>query len=817
MDDAIPPAKTPPRRRIGRRILLGVSLVLVALVAAFPLFASSERVRVYLLAKANAAMSPGRLEVERFRFSWFSPTEIDGLAIYDPHGKKVIHAGRAVWGRTLYGVLFRQPDYGLLTLDGLALDIERRADGSIDLEEALRPVLKGTPATNFRIHSHQGTIRLNSPELVKPLEFAEIRLDIDRPSAPGPVSWDVTLKNSEVGALEIQGNLDRWDGRPQGQNDLDCNVSLGTGHLPLKLGDLSAIVQLPGTVRVNRSDRRWSVVGDLKKGGIQLSQGPLRGDTPNLEFSRASWKVAQGERGWVVEAVDVRSPLAVIRANGPAADAPPGTMEIGATLDLVAISKTFPKTLGLRDGLALDNGRADLTVSTRPDGDSTVWAAKAELADLAGHLDDRAIAWKRPFAATAKGRSTKGKISVDSGVIASEFLNLEGHGDLDKGIALKGTLDLAALTRMMADYADLDGLTLNGQGDLGGTVRRENGKISVGLSAALGDARIGPEADPVVLSGLRAGVSAESANPGSLGDWAWSATVDLESASRAGLTLEKARVAIRRGEDGSVGIDSVDGLLNGGTLHLLPELTLGDSPMLRLKSGSTLDNAEVNEEMSRRVLSFANPVLDGASVNRGRVSARIDRAEFPLNAQAKTKAQVEGRIVFQDLEFTPGPIAADLFALIGQRERTIRLDQPIILSIADGRIHQTGLVLPVGRNTRIAIEGDVGFDRSLDLTATVPISLEMLPNGGGIVGDLVTGSQIRVPITGTLSRPRIDREAFRQEMARMGRSIGMKAATRGAAELLFRLTRPKDPAAPPPLTPAERKALRLEKKALKRG
>ena len=73
-----------------------------------------------------------------------------------------------------------------------------------------------------------------------------------------------------------------------------------------------------------------------------------------------------------------------------------------------------------------------------------------------------------------------------------------------------------------------------------------------------------------------------------------------------------------------------------------------------------------------------------------------------------------------------------------------------------------------------------------------------------------------VPIHGTLSKPRIDKEAFKTGLKEMGKGLIDHGAVLGLNELISRLSRPRDPNAPPPpprLTPEERRELRLERKS----
>jgi translocation and assembly module TamB len=135
------------------------------------------------------------------------------------------------------------------------------------------------------------------------------------------------------------------------------------------------------------------------------------------------------------------------------------------------------------------------------------------------------------------------------------------------------------------------------------------------------------------------------------------------------------------------------------------------------------------------------------------------------------------------------------------------------LAIANGKVETKGLALPIGKVTEIALEGSVGFDRVLDLRAILPVTSAML--GNTVLGDIVEGTRITVPIGGTLSKPKIDRDAFRLALKDTGRDLLERGLTRGAFELLNRMARPRDPNQPPPpprLTPKERRQQRLDRK-----
>jgi translocation and assembly module TamB len=289
---------------------------------------------------------------------------------------------------------------------------------------------------------------------------------------------------------------------------------------------------------------------------------------------------------------------------------------------------------------------------------------------------------------------------------------------------------------------------------------------------------------------------------------------DMTEADIYGMKFGPTPIVLRR-QRGETFVDPIETTLNNGRIRLEPKIVSMRDKGTAVVLGPTswISGAEVNDEVSRRVLAFAAPILEDATRVRGKVSAEIRHAEFPLVADAAHRAVVEGDVVFRDVEFAPGPLAEELLMLLNRRDPALRLDHPVHLAMANGRIETKGLVLPLGKVTEIALDGSVGFDRTLALRASVPVTSAML--GNTVVGDIFDGARVTVPIGGTLSKPKIDRDAFRIALQDTGKDILRRGMTRGALELLNRMSRPRDPNAPPPpprLTPRERRERRAEQR-----
>jgi translocation and assembly module TamB len=275
-------------------------------------------------------------------------------------------------------------------------------------------------------------------------------------------------------------------------------------------------------------------------------------------------------------------------------------------------------------------------------------------------------------------------------------------------------------------------------------------------------------------------------------------------------------------DKGNLSVAPIETTLNGGVVHLEPAINrdpTGDGFTVVLGEESTINDAQINDEVSHRVLSFLIPFMANATRANGMLDVQLSHAEFPIGSTAGRKTLVEGEVEFKEVQFSPGPLMEDLFANLGPlgrnaRPSVLRLNHPVMLSIHDGRVHQHGLALPLGNVSEIAVDGSVGFDRSIDLKISLPITTAMLggpnPLDGNFGGDL---TRFTLPITGTLSKPKIDPDAFKLGMQQTGRDLFQGAGIlQGVDGLIQLFNRPRDPNAPPPPTAEERREQRLEKK-----
>jgi translocation and assembly module TamB len=1098
-------------RRRRWRVVAVVLVVLVAgAVAAFPWALGTPPARRWLLSRANHALAPGGLNFATIRFSWFGPTRITGLTLLDPQGEAVIDAPTARWDRNLWQILVEHPRMGTLVLERAGLDVEREQDGTVDLYEALRPILGPNPKLDLTVLVDRGHLRFRGANMPAPViaEKADVRIWFA--PAPNPLSWRLALANRQgegTESLDITGAYDRWRVPPGSPAEISIAVRGNDWPLTFERAGLAATGRLHGAVDLRHVAGSWSAEGDATLREVVISGKRLRGDQLALNEVKAAWSVAESPGGLTVRKLAVTSPVGSIQSEGtipPSADRP---SRIEGTLDLAAIARQLPRALGLRKDLTLDSGSAVVRMDSRTAADRRNWDVEAKVTGLKAHDGQRELSFDEPATVRAAIEERGNLIDVRSLSVTTSFLNVTGQGDLDRGLALTGELDLAGLQRKLEGIIDFGALQLAGRGRFTGAYQRTENRFNSSLEATLTNLKVaglrtepfereavglklvaqGPASDsglpngwadirgdlksgraqasvhateqddnvvvatavdfPFTVGGrehqlngratVRSNAKAVSIEPSHLvlkanrngretdlvhltlrgeldrakgelrltplddagtrgaaaiaivpegirvsgigkgdalrfdggltgtnealaalinasqpsigGRWAAyasarsvdeglqvAARVDVQDVSwlesrpgdesSAALSfrgvyqsdadrLEIAELAARSslatvaasGEiaelsqrrlidlkgrltpdwdainqtlaarvepgarlqaqprdlrlkgsltramsegwqtldadlgfdrlmadvygmkigpaplvvhvrDGAIRVEPIDTTINEGRLHLEPEIVAdkGGALVLRLGEKTTIKGATINDEVSHRVLSFVAPVLESATRVHGRVSVALDRAELPLQSGASSLAKVDGTVQFEEVEFAPGPLVDDLFGLTGaERKPSLKLDEPVSLTIADRKVHQRGFAIPIGRATRIELSGSVDFDRNLALMASLPLTPRMVGNNP-FLGDVVEGTRISVPIGGTLDKPRIDKDAMKVALRDLGSTLLERAAGRGAAELLFRLTRPRDPNAPPPPTPAERRARRQQQREERR-
>ena len=346
----------------------------------------------------------------------------------------------------------------------------------------------------------------------------------------------------------------------------------------------------------------------------------------------------------------------------------------------------------------------------------------------------------------------------------------EAHEEGPIALAARGTyladtqsLDLASFT-LSSPYASLDASgdlqELGGSrlADLRGNLAPNWEKVNAIVATSVEPkARVKGQPRPFHVRGPLSGGSTAAILKGLDAEIG----VDLTASMAFGMLVGPSPIVLKCG-GGRVEIVPISTTLNGGKVDLKPEILLDETQgaTLKMAAGSAIEKAEINDEVSTRVLSYIAPVLHKATQVRGFVSVQLDRAEVPLWGAGDRQPNVDGTITFHDVVYGPGTLAKQLLTLTGKGENLgLRLDQEVKIQVADGRVTQSGLAIDMGNDVKVDLAGSVGFDHTLKMRAAVPITGAMLGNQAALQ-EIVGGTRVGVPIGGTMTHPAIDQQAL---------------------------------------------------------
>jgi translocation and assembly module TamB len=527
-------------RRLWRAGALLVLFAAAGLIAALPWVLALPFAQRQLAAAANRILAPSRVEFGSIALSWNHSTTIKGLALHDTQGDELLVSPRAVLNWSLSQILFAQPSDATLLIEKGDLDIERFADGSVDLYETLKPVISDHPKKRLVIRVPSGSLRFRDPAFAEPVIAEQADMTINLGMLNEPIRWDIHLiRADQEKRLNLVGMYSRAEIDPQGEHDLALSLKATKWPWTLTSPWIESRGQLNGALDGRRTLGRISVEGDASVNEL-VALGPVLGsDTLHVEKAHARWKIDGDGRAWTVEQLDITSPLGAVQAEGCVPPTPDRGAWFQGDLDLAALARQLPATLHLRDDLRVERGAARLRadVESNATGDVHVCNVTGNVTDLVAHQGQKTLTLTEPASLNAKIRKSGEATVLERFQIQTPFLTALGQGDLDRGINLEAAVDLAVFRERFRDWLDLGGVVLSGKGKLSASYRRQGDAFESRATAELRELRL--DGLPVVgqiereLVTLSAGAEGGIVGSGWPRDWQ-NVTLEVKSGDAQG-------------------------------------------------------------------------------------------------------------------------------------------------------------------------------------------------------------------------------------------------------------------------------------------
>ncbi|HMO15264.1 MAG TPA: hypothetical protein PKD64_14625 [Pirellulaceae bacterium] len=239
--------------------------------------------------------------------------------------------------------------------------------------------------------------------------------------------------------------------------------------------------------------------------------------------------------------------------------------------------------------------------------------------------------------------------------------------------------------------------------------------------------------------------------------------------------------------------------VSGGSVQLNPVVHLrGQAPTIVVPEGQIVNGVQLTVENSREWLKFVAPLAAEATSTQGAFSVSTTGVRLPLaNFNA---AQGDVLLTIHDARIGPGPLGTQLISLANQIKTLIEganashiadanaqwlviPQQDVPVTIQAGRVIHRGMTFRSG-DTVIQTSGSVGLDQTLDLVVEVPISDRWLGNRPLLAG--LKGQKLAIPLTGTVSKPRLDTNGLQQFAGQLLRQSAETAIQNKVEDLISR-------------------------------
>ncbi len=230
--------------------------------------------------------------------------------------------------------------------------------------------------------------------------------------------------------------------------------------------------------------------------------------------------------------------------------------------------------------------------------------------------------------------------------------------------------------------------------------------------------------------------------------------------------------------------------ISGGTLSLAPTVRLAPGPaMLYMPSGPLVTQVHISPEMCRQWMMYAAPVLAGVTHVEGLFSMQMAGCQIPL---AEPRAgEAAGQILIHSIDLEPGPLVRELATVIGAAS-TVKLAQQskVDFKMVQGRVYHRGLELQFPE-VMVRTYGSVGFDQTLAIMAEMNVPPKWLRDNA--LGNAIKDKSLKIPIAGTLDRPKLDRQVLNDALAQFMRDAAGGALRDGLQRGLDKLLAPINP------------------------
>ncbi len=258
---------------------------------------------------------------------------------------------------------------------------------------------------------------------------------------------------------------------------------------------------------------------------------------------------------------------------------------------------------------------------------------------------------------------------------------------------------------------------------------------------------------------------------------------------------------------GQAKFDPIATTVNGGPALIQGNLGLDkDHGVWFRLDESRIDNAAINDAVSSSVLAFIAPVLSRATEVSGKVTVVLAPGARRSRSPRRGRRGCRGSSPSTTSSSAPARWPTRCSRSPGRPRRSWRSPSRSSSRSSTAGSSSRGCRSRSAGGNKVDFAGSVGFDKTLQVKATVPITAAMIGRDAQLE-KLLDGLKVDVPIGGTLARPAIDRRGLQAATRDAIRTVASQGLKNQAGRLVERVAGAKlpttaPPAGPPPPTPS---------------
>ena len=297
---------------------------------------------------------------------------------------------------------------------------------------------------------------------------------------------------------------------------------------------------------------------------------------------------------------------------------------------------------------------------------------------------------------------------------------------------------------------------------------------------------------------LRGPIFETNVQPGAAAPWISpslqaSASFGWDQGELLGLPIGKSDFDV--GVSQSIGQIKTQGIpFAGGLVQFAPQLDMRTAePVLTMDQTRLINNVALQPETARQWLKFVAPLAADATSAQGNFTVDVGSAKVPILDPLKMEAR--GAVRLSNVVIGAGPTAEKLLASVKQLRSILKPDstdrdlntwlrmdeQTVPILVREGRVFHEDLKFS-HKDLVVQTSGSVGMDQSLNMVAKIPIHDDWIDGKDYLAG--LKGKSISIPVTGTVSKPVLDRRSIQNLTQNLAKEAANSAINKAVTDKL---------------------------------